>query len=58
MQRGVTVDCSPWGVYDPQREELQAINEHGSKGLSFLQLVPSELDNALKELVESPSRGH
>lgn len=41
----------PLGLYDSQGEELQAIIEHGYKGLSFLQQVLSEPDGAFKGLI-------
>lgn len=46
------------GLYDSQGEELQAMNEHGSRDLTFLQQVLSEPDGAFKGLAECPSRGH
>ena len=38
------------GLYDSQGEELQAMNEHGSRDLSFPQQVLSEPDGAFKGL--------
>lgn len=48
VQSGVNSRLFPLGLYDSQGEELQAINEHGYKGLSFLQQVLSEPGGAFK----------